>query len=106
MWFVGWVIISCGFMVIKYNNAWWCKIEIWTSVGADSNIGGTPQKGLTRTLHGPPTGWLLATGDQFWLPYGDWFWMPKVVKVVTGGSSLNGAYFCMTLPYMDLHAKW
>ena len=28
-------------MVIKYNNAWWCKIEIWTSVGsADSNIGG------------------------------------------------------------------
>ena len=25
-------------MVIKYNNAWWCKIEIWTS--ADSNIGG------------------------------------------------------------------
>ena len=26
MWFVGWVIISCGFMVIKYNNAWWCNI--------------------------------------------------------------------------------
>ena len=20
MWFVGWVIISCGFMVIKYNK--------------------------------------------------------------------------------------
>ena len=33
MWFVGWVLISCGFMVIKYNNAWWCKIEISTFVG-------------------------------------------------------------------------
>ena len=42
MWFVGWVLISCGFMVIKYNNVG----------GADSNIGGAtpPQKGLTRTL--------------------------------------------------------
>ena len=30
-------------MVIKYNNAWWCKIEIWTSVGGvDSNLGGAP----------------------------------------------------------------
>ena len=41
------------FYVIKYNNAWWCKIEIWTSVGsADSIISGAapPQKGLTRTL--------------------------------------------------------
>ena len=50
---LGWVIMSCGFMVIKYNNAWWCKIKILTSVGgADSNIGGAtpPQKGLTRTL--------------------------------------------------------
>ena len=36
-------------MVIKYNNAWWCKIKIWTSIGgADSNIGGAPQKGLMR----------------------------------------------------------
>ena len=41
MWFVGWVLISCGFMLggakLKFEP------------GADSNIGGAtpPQKGLT-----------------------------------------------------------
>ena len=50
MWFIGSVLISCGFIVIKYNNAWWCKIKIWTSVGGADSDATPPQKGVTRTL--------------------------------------------------------